>query len=315
MKSRPQPPAHTRSSSATNPSASADAEPGSHVAVTHSDDDDDNIDDPREPDPDRYLADLVERELGPHDDEPGTPLIDADDIARAISACGNDAETSSLENDRRRALLKRWHDDPDSLFRQSLIADDAMVARLRDLAQQSPNCAAAIRIVIRAAVLSAATSRPMRVPPLLLVGPPGCGKSRVAAAIAAAIGTGILEVQGPVIADSGALCGRNVAWRGAGPGRIASHLLATTMAETVVLIDEAEKLNRLPGETHPLNKLLILLEPTTARHFSDDYLDVPMRADGIFWVFTANVRISRIVGSNFTPWWAAISRDHGQCET
>ncbi len=27
------------------------------------------------------------------------------------------------------------------------------------------------------------------------------------------------------------------------------------------------------------------------------------------------LRISRIVGSNFTPWWAAISRDHGQCET
>ncbi len=25
------------------------------------------------------------------------------------------------------------------------------------------------------------------------------------------------------------------------------------------------------------------------------------------------VRISRIVGSDFTPWWAAISRDHGQC--
>ncbi len=25
------------------------------------------------------------------------------------------------------------------------------------------------------------------------------------------------------------------------------------------------------------------------------------------------VRISRIVGGDFTPWWAAISRDHGQC--
>ena len=26
-----------------------------------------------------------------------------------------------------------------------------------------------------------------------------------------------------------------------------------------------------------------------------------------------SLRISRIVGGDFTPWWAAISRDHGQC--
>ncbi len=25
------------------------------------------------------------------------------------------------------------------------------------------------------------------------------------------------------------------------------------------------------------------------------------------------LRISRMVGSDFTPWWAVISRDHGQC--
>ena len=40
---------------------------------------------------------------------------------------------------------------------------------------------------------------------------------------------------------------------------------------------------------------------------------VPSKFDLLVLQVPTSLRISRIVGGDFTPWWAWISRDHGQC--
>ena len=85
------------------------------------------------------------------------------------------------------------------------------------------------------------------------------------------------------------MTGHGPAWRGAGPGIVAQALLACPTASPVIVVDEAEKVTCVAeGRANPLDCLLPLLEPTTAAAFRDNYLDVPMRADHVIWLFCAN---------------------------
>ena len=217
------------------------------------------------------------------------------DLEAAIGHCdpgrGGDWEDSgatSREEAIRIEMLSRYRDDPDALWRKHLVADDHVLTRLRDLAAGAGNMEHALEIVRRAAVISRHTGTPLRVPPMVLVGPPGTGKSRIASKIAAALGTKSTTINGTSIQDVGPLLGYGSAWRGAGIGAVAKSLLSCPVTSPVVIVDEAEKVRSIEQRDCPLDCLLPLLESTTAASFRDNYLDIPMRSENAIWIFCAN---------------------------
>ena len=212
-------------------------------------------------------------------------LVEA--IAAATAGDGPDEVTSSAEG-ARLALLRRLLADPEGRFRPWMRADDAMIRRLRALGDAAPNFAEATALVLRAAQLSKAARSPMRLCPLVLCGPPGLGKSFYARRLGQALGTRVANLAGTLLTERGTITGLGTVWKSPRIGEIAKALLSCRTSMAVVCIDEVEKMRGLLSEDRPLDALLPLLEPETARAFVDDYLGVPARGDLVAYVMTAN---------------------------
>ncbi len=254
---------------------------------------------------------------------PGVALIDPERLARQLGSgsrsLGDPDERSgatSREDEDRRDFLRRYADQPEGLFRPHLIADAATDARLAALRAEAPNAAALIDIARRAALLSRHAGSPLRLPPVLVVGPPGTGKSRIGRRLAEALGTTLTVIDGGTTTDRGPFVGHDPGYRGSGPGKIASALLDGRTAGPLVLLDEVDKVSSYIAGVRPLDALLNLLEPTTARCFVDTYLGLPLRAEGVQWLMTANSTaglpaplLDRVVVVEMPPLGSAGTRD------
>jgi ATP-dependent Lon protease len=132
-----------------------------------------------------------------------------------------------------------------------------------------------------------ASGLPLRIPPLVLLGSPGTGKTRYATKLAAALNTSIDIVAGTTMSDVQSLLGYGKVWRGASAGRLFKTLIDAPNSAPMIFIDEVEKIR--DGDTpKPVDRLLTLLEPHTAAAFLDEFLMVPMRADRVIWLMAAN---------------------------
>ena len=223
----------------------------------------------------------------------GVVLIDPGRLARQIGPgpfLGNPdegSEPTSREDEERQAFLRRYA-GPRSLFRPCLVADDGIVARLRALKAEAPNAGKVVEVFERAALASLHAGSPLSVPPILAVGPPGTGKTTMARKLADALGTTLTIIDGGATKDPGPFVGHDVGYRGSGPGQIARALLDGPTASPVVLLDEVDKVSGYNHGVQPLDALLALLEPGTARAFTDNYIALPLRADHVVWLMTAN---------------------------
>jgi ATP-dependent Lon protease len=154
---------------------------------------------------------------------------------------------------------------------------------------QSPHFKPVIDLVARAAKLSLATRSPISIPPLLLVGAAGIGKSYFVRQLAEMLGKSHVErIAGDMLSDRGALTGLSLAWRGARPGRVATALLEGPAASPIFFLDEVDKICPIHGEEKPLAFLHTVLEPENSSRFQDEYLGFRMRADHVIWLLTAN---------------------------
>lgn len=158
---------------------------------------------------------------------------------------------------------------------------------------EMPWMAPATEIVWHAMRRSVREGQPgLRLPPLLLDGPPGIGKSHWARRLGEVIGTptSIIEATG-----ENASFGVAGVQRGEGsarPGRLLDTLLQTGIANPIMVVDEVEKAGRpasTKGVTFGLAEALLqLLEPMTARHWSCPYYQVRFDMSWVNWVLTAN---------------------------
>lgn len=222
----------------------------------------------------------------------GLHLFDYGDIDRRLNGqqvteSGSDEE--SYAHGRQRALWQRMFDDERGTWRSLLVPDAEMIARIAALDQTCPQFSTVTAWILRAATLAIASNRPLRLDPCCLLGPPGVGKTFYAHRLAQAFGVATLTIPMNLVTDRGSwFTGLTPVWRACGPGKIAQLLIDSNCASPVVLIDEIEKSSPInPSET-PINVLHSLLERENASRFTDEFVELPIRADHIIWITTAN---------------------------
>ena len=122
-------------------------------------------------------------------------------------------------------------------------------------------------------------------PPLLLAGEPGVGKTAFAEALARCLNQSMKRLDVASATASFALAGAHETWSNARHGAVWS-LLQAPSASGVLLLDEIDKAAQ--GSYPVLGPLYSLLEPVSSRHFADEYMQVSVDASHLLVVATCN---------------------------
>ena len=129
-----------------------------------------------------------------------------------------------------------------------------------------------------------------RLDPILLVGPPGIGKTRFASLIAERLGVRISVFSAGGAQDAMQLCGSDARWYNSRPGLVYDALSLGDSAAPILVVDEIDKIAPQSGGNRdtPLNSLLDLLEPESARRYRDMSAQLAMNASHVLVIATAN---------------------------
>lgn len=158
---------------------------------------------------------------------------------------------------------------------------------LANLERRFPHFHAVLDLVRQRSALARLAQAGLSLPPLLLLGPPGVGKTHFARALAQAIQVHCEFVDMSCTTASWILSGASRGWEGAKPGRVHDVLLKHRHFNPVFVLDELDKASD-DRRFSPLAPLYQLLERSSAKAFRDEHIPVPLDASGILWIGTAN---------------------------
>src|SRR5512132_4294768 len=155
------------------------------------------------------------------------------------------------------------------------------------LYEQLPNFTEALDDVRRHVALSQDSRDGLEVTPMLLLGPPGIGKTHFARRLADLLGTGMRLVPMSSMTAGWLLSGASSQWKGAKPGKVFDALVEGQYANPVIVVDEIDKASA-DAQYDPLGALYSLLEHDTAAAFMDEFAEVAIDASQVIWIMTAN---------------------------
>ena len=155
------------------------------------------------------------------------------------------------------------------------------------LFDELPNFRAVLEDIRKQLALCIDSEDAVELPPMLLLGGPGIGKTHFARRIAQLLGTGYGFVPMSSLTAGWILGGASSQWKNAKPGKVFETFLNGEYANPVMVVDELDKTS---AETSydPLGALYSLLEVDTATRFVDEFAEVPIDASGAVWFATAN---------------------------
>ncbi len=210
------------------------------------------------------------------------------DLARDVQAeddVGRSAD-KDVNQRRRRVVEKLLTLGPD---RRVALPQDWRLA-LDELEAGLPNFRAPIRSIRNALALASATETAPRIPPQLLLGAPGLGKTYYSHRVAEIFGSTHAAVQFDQPSAGAQLRGSDKYWSNSEPGLLFNRICLGEVANPVVLLDEMDKAcgGSSSRELDALAQLHGALERETAQCLVDVSVDVEFDASLVIYIGTAN---------------------------
>jgi len=158
---------------------------------------------------------------------------------------------------------------------------------MQALYEELPNFGEVLEHIRRQLALCVDSADDIELPPILLLGGPGIGKTHFARRVSQLLGTGFGFVPMSSLTAGWVLSGASSQWKNAKPGKVFDTFLNGEYANPVMVVDEIDKASA-DGQYDPLGALYELLESQTAMRFIDEFAEVPIDASGAVWFATAN---------------------------
>jgi len=123
---------------------------------------------------------------------------------------------------------------------------------------------------------------------LLLLGPPGVGKSSVGKAIGAALHRPVRTISLGGCSEASFIRGHSRTYTGSKPGVFVRELQRSEVMNPVFILDEVDKMGSNAHHGDPQSALLDALNDEQNYDFHDDFLDIGIDLSKVLFVLTAN---------------------------
>lgn len=226
---------------------------------------------------------MEQRSLVPQSPGLSLPIANLRSVFRTHDVERKLAKLPAREHEALRATYERMLERGPERFQ----VKPSGIPEMEALYELLPNFSEALDDVKRHVALAQDAGDGLEVTPMLLLGPPGIGKTHFARHLAELLGTGMCLVPMSSMTAGWLLSGASSQWKGAKPGKVFEALVDGQYANPVLVVDEIDKASA-DAQYDPFGALYSLLEHDTAEIFTDEFAEVPIDASQVIWIMTAN---------------------------
>jgi ATP-dependent Lon protease len=215
--------------------------------------------------------------------QPVIPIAGFKDVYDVSSVEKALQELSPTANEALRAVYEKML----RLGGQRFTVKPSALPEMEALFEELPNFTEVLEDIRKHLALCIDSNDSVELPPMLLLGAPGIGKTHFARKLAELLGTGFGFVPMSSLTAGWVLSGASSQWKNAKPGKVFDTFVNGDYANPVIVVDELDKASG-DGQYDPLGALYELLESKTATRFVDEFVELPIDASGAVWLATAN---------------------------